>query len=47
MTNVADQVAPGDGVGRAYEIWVCDRAEGLAYVRGIGDVAVGAEEDGT
>lgn len=43
--DVADEVGPGDGVGGADEIGVRDGAEGLAYVGGVGYVAVGGEED--
>ena len=44
--DVADEVGPGDGVGGSDEAWVGDGAEGFADVGGVGNVAVGAEEDG-
>lgn len=46
VAHVADQVGPGDAVGRFDEPGVGDGAEGLAYVGGVGDVAVGGEKDG-
>lgn len=47
MTDVADQVGPGDAVGAFDEPGVCDGPEGLADVGRVGDVAVSAEEDGS
>lgn len=44
--DVADEVGPGDGVGGADEVGMRDGPEGLAYVGGVGYVAVGGEEDG-
>lgn len=44
--DIAEEIGPGDAVGGANEVGVCDGAEGLAYVGGVGDVAVGGEEDG-
>ena len=46
MADVAEEVGPGDGIGGAHEVGVCDGAEGLADFRGVGDVAVGGEEEG-
>ena len=46
MADVAEEVGPGDGVGAAHEVGVCDGAEGFADFRGVGDVAVGGEEEG-
>lgn len=45
MGDVADDIGPGDAVCGADEVRVDDRTEGLAYVGGVGDVAVGGEED--
>ena len=47
MPDISDQVCPTDAVGGLYEPWVGDWAEGFADVGGVGDVAVGAEEDGS
>jgi hypothetical protein len=44
--DIAEQIGPGDAVGGAHEVGVCDGAEGLAYVGGVGDIAVGGQEDG-
>lgn len=44
--DIAEEIGPGDAVGGAHEVGVCDGAEGLAYVGGVGDVAVRGEEDG-
>jgi hypothetical protein len=44
--DVADQIRPGDGVGGAHKVRVCDWAEGFAYVGCVGDIAMGGEEDG-
>ena len=46
VPHVADQVGPGDAVGRFDEPRVGDGAEGLANVGGVGDVAVSGEKDG-
>lgn len=46
VPDVADQIRPGDAVGGFDEPGVSDGAEGLADVGGVGDVAVGGEEDG-
>ena len=46
MPDVADEIRPADAVGGFDEPGVSDGPEGLADVGGVGDVAVGAEEDG-
>lgn len=46
VPHVADQVGPRDAIGGLDEPGVGDGAEGLANVRGVGDVAVGGEKDG-
>ena len=45
MADVAEEVGPGDGVGAAHEVGVCDGAEGFADFRGVGDVAMSREEE--
>lgn len=47
VADVAEDVRPRDAVGAAHQPGVGDGPEGLANVGGIGDVAVGREEDGT
>lgn len=46
VRDVAGQVGPRDAVGGAHEVGVRDGAEGLAYVGGVGYVALGGEEGG-
>lgn len=45
VPDVADQIGPRDGVGGAHEDRVRDGAERLAYLGGVGDVAVRGEEE--
>ena len=45
MPDVADQIGPRDGVGGAHEDRVRDGAERLAYLGGVGDVAVRGEQE--
>lgn len=44
--DVPEDICPGDAVCCADPVGVGDGAEGLAYVGGVGYVAVGGEEDG-
>lgn len=46
MADVADQIGPGDAVGAFDEPGMGDGPEGFADVGRVGDIAVGAEEDG-
>ena len=46
MRDITDEIGPGDPIGTFYEVRVGNRTEGLADVGGVGDVAVGGEEDG-
>lgn len=46
MPDVANQIGPGYAVGAADEPRMRDGTEGLANVGGVGDIAMGAEEDG-
>ena len=45
--DVTNEVCPGDAVGGSDEPRVGYGAERFADVGGVGDVAVGAQEDGT
>lgn len=45
VAYVANQVGPGDSIGGANEPRVCYWTEGFANVGGVGDVAVGGEEN--
>jgi hypothetical protein len=45
MSDIADEICPGDSVGGAHEPGVGNWAKGLANVGCVGDVAVGGEEE--
>ena len=46
VNDVADQVGPGDAVGRAHQVGMGDGAEGFANVGGVGDIAMSGEKYG-
>jgi hypothetical protein len=43
--DIAGEVEPRDSVRRADELWMCNGAEGLANIGGVGNIAVGRCED--
>jgi hypothetical protein len=45
MAHVSSQIEPGNAVSALDEIRVCDGAEGLANVGGVGYVSLGGEHD--
>ena len=47
VADVADEVRPRNAVRASDQPRVRDRPEGLAHIRGVGDVAVRAQEDGS